>query len=540
MEKLKTRDITFELKKFAKENYLKFDELDFDLKSVSTYLKTKHLDTFASFTKSYRDTYANEKDIIEDRLVIKQVYVIEPYRVNLGSEVLEYDLDLSENFLFPILKILPKTIFPKLSVKELYLYILSEVNKIKAVNQMIIGFRDENIKEDIKILTKKIVSKDFYEPFEISLFNSVEPVISRKSSLKLFFKELKSQIKEVKKDELLLKFVKLKVGTNGFNAQGKWVGAGELNNSILLKYKYDSESVKKEDVDGIVSYYAKKQGFVEINDDVICISNSFSTNEIKRVENSLTYKEKNDVEIRITNDDVTKDSIGEGTKVKSYKIKVDGFIGANSQIEANEVIIGGSTHKSSKIFSKKAEINRHKGELRCQNAKIKLLEGGKVEGTSLHIETALGGEIYGCDVVIDNLKSKVKVYASNSIAIKRVSGEDNFLSIDISKIDVAQKKIDFINQEIHDFKYLLQNAVDHNEVSKISDITQKISNLQSVIDEMYNKIFISYIEVEGVFKAYNTISFIINPEEKLKFENTQNKKYSRFTIKNSEITYKIL
>ena len=70
--------------------------------------------------------------------------------------------------------------------------------------------------------------------------------------------------------------------------------------------------------------------------------------------------------------------------------------------------VDGATHKDSKQFAKSANINRHKGTLRCSAANISLLEGGVVHATTVNIDSSLGGTVYAQDVTISNVKHNLK------------------------------------------------------------------------------------------------------------------------------------
>lgn len=228
--------------------------------------------------------------------------------------------------------------------------------------------------------------------------------------------------------------------------------------------------------------------------------------------------------------------MGEGVELTSETIHVEGFVGSNSILHATNLIIDGATHQSSHQNAKFAKINRHKGTLRAHQADIKLLEGGTVYATTANIESCLNGTIYAKDVHITNVKSNLKVYASHSINITLVSGENNVFNIDYKKIPILSKKLEFIDNDIEDLKYHLEEAQRHNQ-SKVPKIKAEIQKLKDDKNDIINSIHDATIYVEKAFRGLNTIIFTISDLKELIYK-TDSKKYDKFylQIKDETIT----
>ena len=113
---------------------------------------------------------------------------------------------------------------------------------------------------------------------------------------------------------------------------------------------------------------------------------------------SLIGEIESGTEINITEADSLKEALGQGMEIQASKVNIQGNVGANAQIHAKEVYIGGFTHQDSKIFATDAEIQTHKGYLKAQNIKIHTLEAGIIEGKRVEVEKMYGGKIYAKEI----------------------------------------------------------------------------------------------------------------------------------------------
>ena len=223
----------------------------------------------------------------------------------------------------------------------------------------------------------------------------------------------------------------------------------------------------------------------------------------------------------------TKESIKEGEEIVSKTLKILGDVHENSIIEAISLYIEGSTQKDSTQFSRFAQINRHQGKLRCHEAKIKVIDGGEIHATTLTIDSALSGEVYAQDVTIHNLHSNLKIFASNSITINNVLGENNTLTINYKDIPILDSKIDLIDEDIETLNGQLQEARKHN-LSEIKNIEQKILKLTSEKDSILSSYQTAKVIITNGLIANNSIKFFIDDKE-LSFV-SQDENYSVFKL----------
>jgi hypothetical protein len=317
------------------------------------------------------------------------------------------------------------------------------------------------MKKGLKNFVKYLYSGKFTKKVKLPLFEGIEPIISRESKAIFWFKEKEhdGMIIEVDKDEILIEYKKPLYGRNGLNAHGKNIDTLYAQNSDDIHVEIDPKSVRIEEDKNSKRYISINRGYVHYDGVKLSVDNRLRLHEVSRNKHIIDNEdEDNNIDIIVAQHDTTKDSIGEGVELVSESIHVEGFVGANSRLEALELEIKGATHQDSKQYAKFAKINRHKGTLRCHEAKIGLLEGGIVHATKVDVESSLGGQIYAQDVTIGHTKNNLKVYASNSITVRLASGEDNLFKINFRDIPILKAKIEFIKEELDNLKYKLDQA----------------------------------------------------------------------------------
>ncbi len=345
-------------------------------------------------------------------------------------------------------------------------------------------------------------------------------------------KKSNKQLIEVESGEVLVEYVKPLFGTNGLDAFGKFIDTSIGNNKNDLDADVDMSSIFIEEDDKVKLYKSKKKGFVKFTNKRLLVDNKVEMSKLSRVENSLAKDEDNNIEVHISQNDTTKDSIGAGVELTSQTIHVNGHIGANSIIEAVELQVDGATHQDSTQFAKNAKINRHKGTLRCHKATIKLLEGGEVHATTVDIEASLGGTIYAQDVNIGLVKNNLKVYASNSITIDLVSGEDNIFKINYKDVPILNSRIELIQEDIEDLKYTLEEAQRHN-ISQVDNIKKKIQKLIDERNSIKNSTTKAKITIKKPLIGLNTIIFTLNNGDELIYK-TSPREYEPFYLEINE------
>ena len=535
-ETVTTKSIKSSLESFAKEQFLPIHKCEFKLLKSETYVRSSVDTEYSIYSDAILQEYLNKERILNEHVEFEQNYTIILTKTQKHSLHLNYTLKFDKYYTKPYLILSPDSIIShKLyTPKQLLNLLYKEFNKIKAYNEILIRIFDEEMIKSLNLLIKYIYADKFKKRVRIPLFNGIDPIITRESKLIFWYEEKmdENQVIEVKKDELLIEFKKPIYGKNGFNAFGKGVNATCADNDEDLETEIDKESIYIKEDSNSKCYLSKKQGFVNFTANKLSVSNKIKLRKISRNAKKVASSEENSIEITIAQHDTNRDSVGEGVSLTSESIKIEGFVGANSRLEATTLEIKGATHQDSIQSAKFAKINRHKGKLRCHKAEITLLEGGEVHASHAEIETCLGGSIFAKDVTIEHVKNNLKVFASNSITIKLVSGEDNKFKIHYKDIPIIMSELDFIDNDIEDLKYQLEEANRHNR-SKVEIIKKNIEHLRAKKKEIQLSYTKAKIHIKNPLHGLNHIIFTIDSQNELLFK-TAEEAYSPFQLEINE------
>ncbi len=535
-KKLKTKDIKDSILKYAKQNNISPEKCTFIINEVITYIKTSLDDNFKLFNEDVNEHYKEKNKLLNEHVKFKQVYIITVAKKTNTKIKLHHSIDFGEFSTHPKIIIDPDSTIPYKTYKpkDLFRLLVSEVNKIKAYNGILINIFDTPMIKNLKVFTQHIYAGKFVKRVKIPLFDGVEPETTKESKLIMWFEQKESthKIIEVEEGEILVEYRKPKYGKNGFNAFGQQLDSEVGSNKEGFKGEIDNASIDIIESEDKILYKSKLKGFVHFTNNNLKVDNRLRMSKLSRVEDSLAKDEENNVEVIISQHDSAEDSVGEGVKLTSETIHVTGFVGSKSVLEAINMKIDGATHQDSTQFARFAQINRHKGTLRCHDAKIKLLEGGEVHATHVTIESAVGGTIYAQDVTIGYVKSNVKVHASNSITLKLVSGEDNLFKINYKEIPILRSKIDFIDKDIEELQYSLEGAARHNK-EQVPIIKEKIKDLKNIQKNIMNSFKKAKITIEKPLHGLNIINFSIPNGSELVYK-TDAKKYEPFSLEIKE------
>lgn len=536
-KKIKTKNIKDSLEKYASDNLVSVNKCDFEIEEIASYIKTSADNSFKLFNEDINEHY-KDKDIIANLHVeFKQVFII-TISYNPDKEIkLKHSIDYGDNSISPKLLISQDSKIPykKYPIREFYALLLREVNKIKAKNGILVNIFDTLMIKNLKVLAKHIYAGKFKKRVKISLFDGLDPELARESKLIMWFEQKdpeKHRIIEVEEGEILVEFKKPIYGKNGLNAFGKQIDSYGGKNDDDLQSKIDPLSIDIVENDDKKIYRSKIKGYVHYSDEVLTVDNKVKMAKISRVQASLAKDEDNNIEVTVSQNDTNQDSVGEGVALTSETIHITGHIGAHSVIEAVNLQIDGATHQHSTQYAKFATINRHKGTLRCHKAKIKLLEGGEVHATEADIESSLGGTIYAQDVKIGLVKSNLKVYASHSITIKHVTGEDNLFKINYKDIPVQNSKVNFLSKEISDLQEDLEEAKKHSneKIPQIKNNIQKRKDERHAIQTSTND---AKITIERPLRGLNVINFTLQNSDEIIYK-TDAKNYEPFYLEFTE------
>ncbi len=535
-KKFKTKNISATISKYAAENDSSPLEFSFNINEVDTYIKTIAEKSFVLYNEDINNYYSDYDKMINEHVQLKQMYTITVKKESKKIIKLIYSIDFSVDNTTPVIILHPESQIPykKYQPKEIYILLFKELNNIKAVNNILVNIFDEQMKEKLKAFIKYLYNDKFVSKIKIPLFNGIKVEIRRSSKLVMKFmqKESTHQVIEVNEGDVLIEFIKPVFGKNGFNAFGDIIDNGYLKNNEDLKCYVDDKSIEIIEDDDKKSYISRVKGYVHFDKENFYIDNKLKMQRLSRVQESVAKEENNNIEVIISQSDSSLDSLGEGVQLTSETIHIHGHVGAKSSLKAVNLTIDGATHKDSVQEAKFATINRHKGKLRCHSAKIKLLEGGEVHATNVEIENSLGGVVYAENVTVGHVKSNLKIYASNSINIKLVSGEDNLFKINYKDIPTLSSRYNFITQEIEDLKYKLEGALKHTP-SDVPILKKQVDELKEQQDKIVNGVKHAQITITEPLRGLNTITFTLADGKEITYK-TDAKTYKPFYLVESE------
>lgn len=535
-KQIKTKNIGASLDKIIKENSLKSATLSFDIDNIDTYIKTVSNDEFILYNEDIKDYYSNRQKMVDEHIELKQVYTITARDDKTSDLVLKYTIDFSQENTHPSIIISPQSQIPytRYQPKEIYALLIQELNKIKAKNKILVKIFDEEMREKIKLFVKYLYHGKFSKNIKIPLFDGIDPENGQSGRLIIHFlqKQDKQQFIEVDNDEILVEYIKPIHGKKGFNAFGEIIDSNFSITKHDLECKVDKNSIEVIEEDKRKLYKSKLKGYVHLDKENFYVDNKIKMAQLSRVQDKVVKDEANNIEVIISQNDTNLDSVGEGVELISETIHINGHVGAKAILRAVNLTIDGATHQDSYQEAKFAAINRHKGKLRCHNAKINLLEGGEVHATNVEIKDSLGGTIYAENVTIDRVKNNLKVFASSSIVIKNVSGENNIFKINYKDIPTLVSKYNYIQRDLEDLRYKLEGAKKHS-LSQVPILTNQINETKARLIKIANSAKEAKITIHDKFHGINTISFVLDNNEELIYK-TDEKDYEPFYLVESD------
>lgn len=535
--KVRTADVKKALETYASDYSIPMSQCDFSIDKIEWLMKEVTTHEYEAVTDSVVDEYRDKHKILNEHVEFKQFLTI-TIKQQIKREIdLKYIIDYGEYSTHPKIILKPESKIPYNTYKpsELYGMLITEINKIKALNRILLNLFDEEMIKNLKILVTYIYKGKFTKRIKILLFDGIEPEMTSPSRLIMWFLEndKPTPFKEVEEGEIIAEYKKPQFSQNGFDSFGSMIYSNYVGNTKDLQAAVDKNSIQIIEKDDVKLYKSKKKGFVNYTGNYLSVKNKINFSKLSRTSSTVEADEDNNIEVIVSQHDTNVDSVGEGVKLSSETVHINGHVGAHSVVEALKLKIDGATHKESLQFAKTAHINRHIGTLRCHDAHIDLLEGGTVHATTVNVQTALGGSIYAQDVTIGHVKNHLKVYASNSITIKLLSGEDNILKINYKDIPILCSKIDFINKQITALKKELKEVKSDN-ASQVKGIQKQIEEYEQEVEQIKNSAKKAQISIEKPIHGFNTIIFAIDNKHEIVFKTMDNASYEPFHLVTKE------
>lgn len=462
-----TREVAKELKTIASTYKIPLKNIDFQLLEISTFFRTSEAEEWEELTENKKDMFEAEDFLAYEDLQIFQQYKIEIFKVKQKEEESLPNITLGSNkTLTSVIATVHKT-YDIDTNKFLEDKLTQEINKKKVKAGILVGIREKNMKKELNAIASKMMVNGFLDKdvsFEVmeglkptscvddDLIMHYQKKIQREDEQGRINYSRRGYILPVEKDEVIIEYIKAKEGQNGRNCRGKYIKVREpikrINQTINV-----TEAISVKEDDDSIKYIATKQGYVKEEKGIFDIQDEMEIDSVDfKTTGSIEAGVDSNVTINIKESDVFKDAIGEGMKVETTTLNVEGSVAKNAQIKANEVKIGGQTHKTSFIEADKVNVTVHRGEIIAKEVEIDRLEGGKITADVVRVKNVIGGEIIAREIYIDTLMSNASLTTSELIDIKHSNGSNNKILIDPSQIKGLSEKINAVSEKIEKAK----------------------------------------------------------------------------------------
>ncbi|WP_457748637.1 flagellar assembly protein A [Sulfurimonas sp.] len=468
---VRTQNVAKEIFNIAKSYDIKPELLDFNILDIQTYTRVKsekEEGEWEEVTPEALREIDDETTYLNPDFQIKQTYEIEVFS--------KHKEEAYKNFITAVGANATKCkVYLSIAAGSFIDYnprfeddFLDLINKKKIRAGILVHIFDEMLPDVISKISARIrVAQHVeFEQAETHLIaEGFEPTPTTNDALILHFeknKELDENeridyasrgfIQSVKKDELLIEYIKPKLGKPGRNCRGEFMKPTEPVVRYEPTFKVDSTIRVVEDEDGI-KYYANENGYIAFENDTYVIKNEVDVGEISfKTTGSIKSGINSDVDISVKEADAVKDAVGTGMLVEVTKIKIEGNVGSNAKVIAKEAVVNGQTHKTAMIQADDLQINVHKGKAYGKNIKITRLEHGEIEGEQVKVTQALGGIIRAKEIDIEICTSYVKATASKRIEIQKLQGSENTFTIDPLLQKDAKEELDSNQEKIQELE----------------------------------------------------------------------------------------
>ncbi len=498
---LRVQNVAKELVALAKSYEVNVNTIDFNILEVQTYTRLIEGTTETEWEEiSPEDVYDldDELSLLNSKFQIKQMYEVEFFSKKTDlNPYANFNLAVGANAskckVYLNIKEGSKVEYSPRFEKDLLILI----NKAKVRAGILINIFDEMLGSAVSKISAfvRIEEKAYYSSSEtILIAESYEPTTTIDDKIILHYDKKEETdehhkmdyasrgfIQSVLKDELVIEYTKAKIGQPGRNCRGEYMAPKEPTESNAPTFTVD-DTIRIEETDQNIKYIANENGYIVLEGSVYSIKTEVDIDQISfKSTGNIVSGLNSDVNIIVTEKDAIKDAIGNGMVVEVTEIEIDGNVGSNAKLNALKATVGGQTHKTAEIRAEKLEINVHKGKAYGKHIHITRLEHGVVDGDSVEVSQAMGGEIRAKEIIIELCTSHVTAIASKVIEIQKLQGSENTFIIDpllkrSSKNDLEENdtqaknltiEVREIKKEIDKYTQLIKsNTASFNDVKK--------------------------------------------------------------------------
>jgi len=433
--------------------HLPLDGIDFDLLSYQTQYKGIVDEDWKALDGDDLEQVTTEVEIRSKIFLVRQEYQIRVYPATPHPYFdLRFSLAFNKHRTNIVAVIDPASKIPlKKGIQE---YLKETIYRKKLRNGYMVGITDKTLDKEIKALLIKIQKEGpLGEPFRLPIATFYSPTPTVNDSIILHYKKIQREnnlVDGVEVDDLIFEYIFALNGIDGRSCTGEHIHMGEP----LIRYQHalgiDSQTIRAEEDQHSIRFYATSSGYVERKNGVFMVSHDLHLKSASfKSTGSMEAGKDQEINIKIGAGEDGDDAVGSGVNIDVQTLDVKGTIGSNTKIQACDVSIGAQTHRKSLIeVQENATIHLHRGNLKAKNATIDILEAGIVEAETVYIKNMSGGEIIAQRVIIDVLYSNAKITALESIEIRSIEGNGNELIINPRAIPSYDDQISTLETDL--------------------------------------------------------------------------------------------
>ncbi|MEA3522714.1 MAG: flagellar assembly protein A [Campylobacterota bacterium] len=437
----------------ARGRLFKPEEIDFDLLSYQTYFKVKTHDDW-TLLDTHLEALFDDKIIRSKEFELHQEYEIRirPYDKSLVLSSLNISIAANKLMHKVVAIIKPQSYFP--CATDVSKLVKDTIYKRKLRSGLLIGVFEEGLDEAIASLVQNHPCETPLED-EIRLNIGISPSPKSPIHTSVIYHYDRKEKRDNKlmdgvfDNELIIEYIKAKKGKNGRSCNGKFL---QVRNPSFreLGYSIDLKTIEIVEDDDSIKYFAKIPGYVLIDNGVISISKNLALEKASfKKTGSIDPGMDKDIILDIRSNLSSEDAVGSGVSIDVHEVNIKGTVGANTNIQANELNVGEQTHRNSALnAAEHAKVKLHRGKLKAKTAEIDILENGSVVADEIHVKKMLGGELIGHTIKVDELISNGRIIALKSIEITSIVGKNNKLIIDPDRIENYHEKIEHLKEEL--------------------------------------------------------------------------------------------
>ncbi len=384
-----TREVVKELKSVSATYKLPLQDIDFRILEVTTFFKTNKDEEWEEVNENNQESFESDEFFGHENLEVFQQYKIEIFQGTQKDDDLPKISLGSNKTLTSVIATIHKTNDVDTS-KFLEDKLIEFINKKKVKAGILVSVREKNMKKEISSVASKMMVNGFLDAdVSFEVMAGIRPVACIDDEFILHYQKKinkedesgrinyakRGYVLPVEEGEVIFEYIKAKEGKNGRNCRGKYLRVRPPVEKNKQEVKI-SEAIKVSENDDSIKYIAVKQGYVKEDKGVYDIQDEMDIEGVSfKSTGSIEAGVDSNVTINIKESNDHKDAIGEGMKVETTVLNVEGSVAKNAHIKAIEVNIGGQTHKTSIIECKKATVSVHRGTIEAKEVNIDRLEG---------------------------------------------------------------------------------------------------------------------------------------------------------------------